>query len=113
MSAKPQKPRKSKPQKVNLTRRQIWERILKDVEKDEIPLHCIDTIRINITGGTEIEIDINQLISEGNDPEILEEAINAKLEALDEIIDDIDFMISVEKVAKTVQPYTDQVLKNL
>jgi hypothetical protein len=114
MSEQPKKQSpKNKRQRLNLTRKQIWERILKDVEKSEVPLHCIDRININLTDGTEIVLDIGQLLAEGNDPEFLEEAINSRLESLDEIIDDVDFMISVEKVAKTVQPFTDELLKNL
>jgi hypothetical protein len=114
MPAPPKKqPPKNKRQRLNHTRKQIWERILKDVEKSEVPLHCIDKIRINLTDGTEVVLDIEQLLSEGNEPEYLEMAINDRLEAMDEIIDDVDFMISVEKVAKTVQPYTDRLLKNL
>lgn len=115
MSEQPKKPRQSKSKKprLNLTRRQIWERILKDVEKNEVPLHCIDRIAIRLTDGTEVCIDIDQLLREGNDPEELEYAINKRLESMEEIINDVDFMISIEKVAKTVQPYTDEVLKNL
>lgn len=115
MSERPKKPRqtKSKKPRLNYTRRQIWERILKEVEKSEVPLHCIDKIAIKLTDGTEFDIDIDQLLREGNDPEELEMVINSRLKNLDEIINDVDFMISVEKVAKTVQPYTDEVLKNL
>lgn len=114
MSVQPKKqqPKNKKP-RLNLTRKQIWERILKDVEKSEVPLHCIDRIKINLTDGTEVIIDIEQLLAEGNEPSVLETAINERLESLDHIIDDVDFMISVEKVAKTVQPFTDELLKNL
>jgi len=113
MPPNPKKQRKSKQSRLNITRKQIWERIIKDVEKQEVPLHCIDFIKINLSDGTEITLDIEQLISEGNDPEFLERTINEKLETLDDIIEDVDFMISVEKVAKTVQPVTDRILKNL
>jgi len=113
MLPNPKKQRKNKQSRLNITRKQIWERIIKDVEKQEVPLHCIDFIKINLSDGTEITLDIEQLISEGNDPEFLERTINEKLETLDDIIKDVDFMISVEKVAKTVQPVTDRILKNL
>jgi hypothetical protein len=113
MPSKPKKQRKNKQSRLNITRKQIWERIIKDVEKQEVPLHCIDVININLSDGTEITLDIEQLISEGNEPEFLERIINQKLEALEDIIEDVDFMISVEKVAKTVQPVTDRILKNL
>lgn len=113
MSLNQKKQRKNKQSRLNITRKQIWERIIKDVEKQEVPLHCIDFIKINLSNGTEITLDIEQLISDGNDLEFLEKTINEKLEALDDIIKDVDFMISVEKVAKTVQPVTDRILKNL
>ena len=39
--------------------------------------------------------------------------IKIKLTALDYIIEDIDFYISVKAVARVVQPATDELLKNL
>ena len=39
--------------------------------------------------------------------------LKTKLSALDYIIEDIDFYISVSAVQKAVQPATDQLLKNL
>jgi len=39
--------------------------------------------------------------------------IKVKLTALDHIIEDVDFYISVKAVAKVVQPATDSILKNL
>jgi hypothetical protein len=47
------------------------------------------------------------------DPDDLEYDIKAKLQALDNIINDIDFFISVKAVARVVQPATDELLKNL
>jgi len=35
------------------------------------------------------------------------------LKQMDEIIKDVDFFISIETVAKTVQPVTDDILKSL
>jgi hypothetical protein len=43
----------------------------------------------------------------------VEKIINAKLEALDDIIKDVDFHISVDSVAKVIQPFTDNLLKDL
>jgi hypothetical protein len=60
-----------------------------------------------------VEVDVEQLLSEGVDPEQLEKIINKKLAQLDMYILDVDFHISVDSVAKTVQPFTDNLLKNL
>ena len=47
------------------------------------------------------------------DPGELEQEINQKLFDLDNIIDDVSFFINIDHVAKTVQPETDNLLKNL
>ena len=53
------------------------------------------------------------LLKEGIDSATVEKIINEKLKALDDYITDVDFHISVDSVAKVVQPFTDQLLKNL
>jgi hypothetical protein len=60
-----------------------------------------------------VNINIKQLLAEGNDPEIIEEMLNIKLKSLDHMVDDIDFYVDVDNVAKIVQPITDQILKDL
>jgi predicted DNA-binding antitoxin AbrB/MazE fold protein len=109
----PKKPRRRKNKRLNVTQKEKWERIIKDVEKREVPIHCLESITVNLKDGTKVHIDIRQLLAEGEDPERLENKINKKLYDLDEIISDVDFYISVENVAKTVQPITDILLKDL
>ena len=53
------------------------------------------------------------MLEEGAEPEFVEKLINSKLEALDDIIKDVDFHISVDAVSKVIQPFTDQLLKDL
>jgi len=113
MPEQPKKPRARKSKRLNLNKKEQWERILKDVEKKEIPITCLESISVNLKDGTSVTVDIKQLLAEGQDPDALEKAINNKLDALDDIIDDVDFYISVESVAKTVQPITDNLLKDL
>jgi hypothetical protein len=87
--------------------------LLKEVKKEQVPITCLESICVNLKDGTSVNVDIKQLLAEGHDPDALEQEINQKLEALDDIIDDVDFYISVESVAKTVQPITDNLLKDL
>jgi len=87
--------------------------LLKEVKKDQVPITCLESICVNLKDGTMVNVDIKQLLAEGHDPDELEKEINHKLEALDDVIDDVDFYISVESVAKTVQPITDNLLKDL
>jgi hypothetical protein len=109
---KPKKPRQ-KSKRLNLNSKAKWESILKSVEKKEIPIAMLESINVNLADGTIVKINIRELLSEGADPDDLEHEIKIKLKALDNIIDDIDFFISVKEVAKVVQPATDELLKNL
>jgi hypothetical protein len=73
----------------------------------------LNSLNVNLRDGSTVEINIKELLDEGNDPDELEQMIKLKLRALDHIVDDIDFFISVSAVQKMVQPATDDLLKNL
>lgn len=114
MSQKPEKPpRKNKQLKLTITERDKWRQILKDIEKDEAPVSVLKSITVNLIDGTKVKINIQEMLSEGSTPEDLEIDINDRLHRLDEIIKSVEFFISVEHVAKAVQPATDILLKNL
>jgi len=68
---------------------------------------------VNLVDGTTININVKDLINEGNDPDVIEKALNKKLDELDNYIKDIDFYINLDAVADAVQPITDQILKDL
>ena len=110
---KPKKPRHAKSKRLNLNNKAQWESILKSVEKKEIPITMLESVSVNLTDGSTVNINIRELLDEGNDPDDLEKMLKLKLGALDYIIEDIDFYISVAAVQKVVQPATDQLLKNL
>lgn len=109
---KPKKPRQ-RSKRLNLNTKLQWESILKSVEKKEIPIALLESVSVNLNDGTIVNINIKELLDEGNDPDLLEKMLKTKLAALDYIIKDIDFYISVAAVQKTVQPATDELLKNL
>lgn len=109
----PKKPKRPKSKKLNVGSKKEWESILKDVDKKEIPISMLDCIVVNLKDGTQVNIDIKDLLSEGVDPDTLRDHIDERLETLDAIINDVDFYISVDEVRKTIQPITDQLLKNL
>lgn len=113
--AKQQKPKqpRSKRLKLSITERDKWKQILKEVEKAEAPVSVLQGITVNLIDGTQVDIDVQKLLKEGFLPEDLEAQINEKLYELDDIIQDVDFFISIEHVAKAVQPFTDSLLKNL
>ena len=110
----PKKPLvKSKRRKLNISRKDKWKQILQEVEKLEAPVSVIQKIEVILKDGTRVDIDVVELLREGMDPDALEQEINQKLFDLDDIISDVNFYINIDYVAKTVQPATDILLKNL
>jgi hypothetical protein len=73
MSQKPKKERRPKLKRINVSAKNQWKHILKDVDKDEIPIGLLLSITVNLIDGSKVKID----------------------------------------VARTVQPITDHILKNL
>ena len=72
----------------------------------------LTSVTVNLVDGTVIEVDIQQLLMEGHDPDEVRDMLNSRLTRMDEIIRDIDFLINIDKVANTVQPITDDILKH-
>ena len=111
---KPKKlPRKNKRLKLTITERDKWKQILADVDKDQAPVSMLQGITINLIDGTQVDIDIQELLAEGFTPEELEQRITDRLSTLDDIVKNVDFFISVDHVAQAVQPITDNLLKDL
>lgn len=110
-------PRKRSPRpklkKINTSSRSQWQGILKEIDTDNIPIRLLDSILVNLIDGTVVKINVCELISQGHDPDELEKSLRGKIDALDHIIKDVDFYISIDAVAKTVQPLTDEILKDL
>lgn len=110
---KPQKPRQAKSKRLNVNTKKEWERILREVKKEDVPISMLEAITVNLKDGTQVIINIQELLKEGADPDDLQNHIEERLETLDHIVDDVDFYINVDEVRKAVQPATDNLLKNL
>jgi hypothetical protein len=109
----PKKPNRPKSRRLNLNSKEKWEKLLKEVSKEQVPVTVLRNLTVNLKDGTTVDVNVEDLLKEGVDPEHLEKIINDKLNQLDIYIKDVDFHISVDSVAKTVQPYTDKILKDL
>lgn len=117
MSEKPEnqnkKPQSKKAKKLNINPRKHWLDIVNNVDKKEVPIHILQEIKVSLFDGTTISIDIKQLLESGEDPDAIEQMLDDKFNQLDKYIQNVDFLIDIEKVVNTVQPETDKVLKNL
>ena len=109
----PKKPRRPKSKRLNLNSKDKWEKLLKEVNKEQVPIAVIRYITVNLKDGTAVDVNVAEMLEEGGDPATIERVINEKLHALDDIIKDVDFHISVDSVAKVIQPFTDKLLKDL
>jgi hypothetical protein len=110
---KPKKTPRSRAKKLNLNKRKSWQDIVKGVDKREVPVDILQSIEVQLIDGTNIFINVKELIEEGQDPAEIEELLDAKFHDLDQYIKNVDFFIDIDKVVDTVQPETDKVLKDL
>lgn len=110
---KPKKPRQPKSRRLNLNSKAKWEKLIKEIHKEQVPIGVLRYLTVNLKDGTSVDVNVAEMLDEGADPEIVEQLINKKLKDLDDIIADVDFHISVDSVAKVIQPFTDQLLKDL
>lgn len=113
MSEQPKKPRPNKAKKLNLNKRKSWQDIVNGVDKREVPISVLEHISVQLIDGTNITINIKDLISEGQDPHEIETMLDEKFNELDHYIKNVDFFVDIDKVKDAVQPETDKVLKGL
>jgi hypothetical protein len=90
-----------------------WEHILEDVEKNKVPVQFIKKLVIKLQGKRQQTINIQKFLSQGLDPEQIEEAVSRKLNELDDQITSVEFILDVQSIADTVQPETDRLLNRL
>jgi hypothetical protein len=92
---------------------QKWERLLEDVDKQKIPVEFIKKLILRLEGRRQHTINIHRLLSQGLEPDQIEEFISRKLVDLDDMVTGIEFILNVESIAEVVQPETDKLLSGL
>jgi len=90
-----------------------WEHILEDVEKNKIPVEFIKKLVIKLEGKKQHTINIEKFLTQGLDPEQIEDVVSRKLQELDDSVVGVEFILNVQNIADTVQPETDKLLNKL
>ena len=90
-----------------------WEEIVDDVDKIKIPVQFIKKLIIKLDNRKQKTLNIQSLVKSGHNPDEIEEIIADKLRELDDEMNSIEFILDIENIAETVQPTTDDILKNL
>jgi hypothetical protein len=91
----------------------MWEHIIDEVQKTEVPLECIKKVVIKLYGKKQKTINLQTLRRQGLDNEELEVLLTRTLNELDDQVRDIEFVVDISAVAQLVQPETDKLLTNL
>lgn len=107
------KKNRAKPKRITINNYAEWDDIIASVEKDTIPIDFLENIVINLLDGSQVMIEVESMIKSGADPEKMQQEIEDKLHKLDIYIDDVDMYVSVDEVAKLVEPITKKILKNI
>lgn len=79
----------------------------------EVPVDVLERMVVRLIDGSKVNIDIFELLTIYKDSQIIEEYLNNKLSELDHLIEDVDYFVNIEMVAKVVQPETDKLLSRL
>jgi len=90
-----------------------WEHILEDVEKNKIPVEFIKKLVVKLQGKKQHTINIEKFLTQGLDPDQIEEIVSRKLQELDESVVGVEFILNVQNIADAVQPETDKLLNKL
>jgi hypothetical protein len=90
-----------------------WEHILEDVEKNKIPVEFIKKLVVKLQGKKQHTINIEKFLTQGLDPEQIEDIVSRKLQELDESVVGVEFILNVQNIADAVQPETDKLLNRL
>jgi len=112
MSEKSKKPQRNS-KKITLNTAKRWKDIVEGVDKKEVPIDILQQIIVKLIDGTNISIDIKKLLLDGMVPGDIETMLDEKFIELDAYIQNVDFLIDIDKVVDTIQPETDKVLKGL
>jgi hypothetical protein len=91
----------------------MWEHIIEEVHKTEVPLECIKKVVIKLHGKRQRTINLQTLRRQGLDSEELETVLTRTLLELDDQVQDVEFLVDIGAVAELVQPETDKLLNNL
>ena len=106
-------PRKKKSQRFDNIVKRDWDLILKQVDKKEIPVELLEAVVINLIDGTQININIKDLIDEGMTSIEIEHRLSSQIVGLDNYIKEVDFHIIREKVVDTISLTTKELLKRV
>ena len=90
-----------------------WETIIEGVDITNIPVEYIDHLVVHVADGDELILSVIDLLEQGVPPQDLEIALEDKMEAYEDEIISVDYILNIRKISTDIQSTTDETLKNL
>lgn len=97
--------------KVDTTKQ--WEDLVSNVVQDQVPIGCVKKVLFKLKGGKRKTINLTTLRKQGLEIEEIETVVTRSMIDLGSEIENMDFVIDVNRVAEYVQPLTDKILEKL
>ena len=90
-----------------------WGKIVDQVEKQHVPIHFVSKVIFRTANRRQKTINLQRLRDSGVDREAVELAVESFIRENEDQIHSMEFIIDIRAVAKTVQPETDRLLKDV
>lgn len=90
-----------------------WEDLISTVVQDQVPIGCVKKVMFKLKGGKRKTINLTSLRKQGLEIDEIETVITRSMIDLSEEIENMDFVIDVNRVAEHIQPLTDKILEKL
>lgn len=90
-----------------------WGKIVDQVEKEHVPIHFVSKVIFRTVDRKQKTINLQRLRDSGIDREAVEQAVESYIRENENQIHSMEFIIDIRAVARTVQPETDRLLKDV
>lgn len=90
-----------------------WNNIIESVDKNKIPIQFIKKMILKLDGKKQHTINIERLLAQGLEVSQVEEAVSRRIKEIEDQITSIEFVLDLKTISETIQPETDQLLRNL
>lgn len=87
-----------------------WSDIINSVDKTAIPINYVKKVTVKIGEKNQKTIDIEKMKRQGLSPETIDSILYETVYSISDNIEDIDFHVDIDAVAKLVQQETNRLL---
>lgn len=90
-----------------------WEEIVDQVDKEQIPIHCVKKVIFKTKNKTRKTINLKRLRDKGHGEPAIEILVEEFITEHEQDIISMEFVLDVDAVALAVQPETDRLLRDI